>query len=186
MTKSTGVGRGNNRNSWNNTKRGRNHPRWNDGRMLSEHGYVKVRVGTDHPFADTNGYAYEHLVVWSNSGRQLPEHNQVIHHRNENKTDNRIANLVLLTKREHAEEHNKMVSDAVVREIRVRYAAGEDATALSKEFVIPFQRAYRFIRGETRKSAGGPIQNGSLRSNANRNRAAGRLLDEVQHDGYPA
>lgn len=160
------------------------HPRWNSEKIISSHGYVKVRVGINHPLADKNGYAYEHLVVWQQAGRQIPEAGQIIHHRNEDKTDNRLSNLELLTRREHAGEHHKMVSDSVVREIRVRYAAGEDATALAEEFGIPFQRAYRFLRGETRKDAGGPIQAGSLRKNANRNRA-GRLLDGVQHDGYP-
>ncbi len=161
------------------------HYRWNTEKIISSHGYVKVRVSADHPLADPNGYAYEHLVVWLNAGRQPPECGQVLHHRNEDKTDNRLSNLELLTKPEHAAEHNKMVSDSVVREIRVRYDAGEDATALAGEFGIPFQRAYRFIRGETRKRAGGPIQTGSLRGNASRKKAAGRLLDGVLHDGYP-
>jgi hypothetical protein len=38
-------GRGKNPASWGNAKRGSEHPRWNDGRMLNEDGYVKVRVG---------------------------------------------------------------------------------------------------------------------------------------------
>ena len=46
---------------------GPEHHRWNEGRMLSEHGYVKVRVGKDDTLADPNGYAYEHLLVWRNS-----------------------------------------------------------------------------------------------------------------------
>lgn len=167
-------------------KRGADHYRWNSERIVSSHGYVKVRVGIGHLLADPNGYAYEHLVVWSTAGRALPTLEQIIHHRNKDKTDNRLSNLELLTRPEHAMEHHKMVSNSVVREIRVRYAAGEDATALAEEFCIPFQRAYRFIRGETRKGAGGPIQTGTLRGNANRNRAAGRLLDGVQHDGYPS
>ncbi len=74
-----------------------------------------------------------------------------------------------------------MVSDSAVREIRVRYAAGEDGTALAVEFDIPMQRVYRYIHGETRKAAGGPIQTGSLLGE----RAAGRLLDGELHDGYP-
>ena len=164
--------------------KGSAHHRWNDCRMLSEHGYVKVRVGVGHHLADPNGYAYEHLVVWSQAGRTLPSADQVIHHRNEDKTDNRLSNLELLTRREHAAEHNNMVSDSVVREIRVRYAAGENATDLAEEFGIPFQRAYRFIRGETRKGAGGPIQAGSLRKNANKKRT-GRLLDGREWNEYP-
>lgn len=161
--------------------KGESHYRWNNGRMLSSQGYVKVRVGRGHPLADPNGYAYEHLLVWSKAGRQLPEDGQILHHRNEDKSDNRLSNLELLTRREHAAEHNRMISDTAVREIRIRYAAGEDGTALAAEFGIPFQRVYRFIRGETRKGAGGPIQSGVLRGK----RAAGRLLDGVEHNGFP-
>lgn len=56
MTKCTGVGRGNNSASWGNHKSGSDHHRWNTGRILNEDGYVKVRVGADHPLADQNGY----------------------------------------------------------------------------------------------------------------------------------
>jgi hypothetical protein len=143
--------------------KGEEHPRWNDGRMLSEHGYVKVRVGIDNPLADSNGYAYEHLLVWCEAGRVQPDSSELLHHKNEDKTDNRISNLELLTRREHAEEHHRMVPDKVVREIRVRYAAGEDGMSLAKEFDLPWQRVYRFIHGETRLGAGGPIQTGNLR-----------------------
>ncbi|HOJ04138.1 MAG TPA: HNH endonuclease [Bacteroidota bacterium] len=163
---------------------GLDHYRWNAGKMYSSHGYVKVRVGVGHPLADSNGYAYEHHVVWWNSGRQLPGKEEVIHHKNEDKTDNRLSNLELLTRREHCGEHCAMLSDAAVREIRIRYAAGEDGTALAKEYGIPFSRAYRFIKGETRKGAGGPIQSGSLRFNAKRNRA-GRLLDGRECNEFP-
>jgi len=156
-------GRGKNPNSWKNRPKGVDHPRWNSDRIITQHGYVRVRVGVGHPLSDPNGYAYEHLVVWCNAGRQPPESGQVIHHRNEDKTDNAIQNLELLTRQEHAAEHHKMVSNSAVREIRVRYAAGEDGTALAVEFDIPMQRVYRYIHGETRKSAGGPIQAGLLR-----------------------
>lgn len=81
------------------------HYRWNAGRMLSDDGYVKVRVGAEHPLADPNGYAYEHLVVWCASGRARPGEGETLHHRNEDKTDNRIGNLELLTRGEHNSLH---------------------------------------------------------------------------------
>jgi len=105
MTKSTGVGRGNNPRSHNNTKRGSDHHRWNDGRMLNGDGYVKVRVGIEHPLADSNGYAYEHHVVWCAAGRHSPGPDQTLHHRNEDKADNRLGNLEMLTRGDHNAVH---------------------------------------------------------------------------------
>lgn len=147
--------------------------RWNDGRMVSSHGYVKVRVGADHPLADPNGYAYEHHLVWVAAGRAVPVSGSVIHHLNGNKLDNRLENLRVLTRGEHAAEHHRMVPDVVVRAIRERYAGGEDGTAIAECFGLPVSRVYRFIKGESRRSAGGPIFTGSLRGKS----AAGRLLD---------
>lgn len=145
---------------------GSEHYRWNDRRMLSEHGYVKVRVGKEHPLADPNGYAYEHLLVWVSAGRPRPIHDsQLLHHRNEKKTDNRLSNLELLDRVAHAAEHQgeRMLTDEQVRAVRNRFAAGEDGTALAGEFGVPFQRIYRIVKGQTRMGAGGPIQTGSLR-----------------------
>lgn len=58
-----------------NHPRGPAHPRWNNGRMLSDEGYVKVRVGRDHPLADPNGYWHRrqrHAADWQ-SGQILEE-----------------------------------------------------------------------------------------------------------------
>ena len=89
-----------------NHAKGAAHPRWNDDRKLATTGYIKVRVGRGHPLADPNGYAYEHLVVWCAAGNLRPGSGEVIHHRNENKTDNRIENLELVTHSEHMRYHN--------------------------------------------------------------------------------
>jgi len=89
----------------NHARRNRN-GRWNDDeKMISSHGYVLVRVGIDHPLAVGNGYAYEHLLVWSAAGRPLPAINQVLHHRDGNKKNNRLQNLELTTRSDHAINH---------------------------------------------------------------------------------
>lgn len=88
-----------------------NHPRssqshrWNFGPIRSSSGYVKIRVGIGHPFADPKGYAYEHLIVWVSSGRKVPSPNEVIHHRNDDRTDNRIENLELMSRSKHNSHH---------------------------------------------------------------------------------
>jgi len=67
---------------------------------------VKVRVGIEHPLADKNGYAYEHLIVWVSSGNHTPKENETIHHRSGDKTDNRLINLMLTDKGAHSRIHN--------------------------------------------------------------------------------
>lgn len=85
--------------------RGSRHPRWNDGRMITDEGYVKVRVGVGHPLADCYGYAYEHLIVWAASGRRLPRADELLHHENEDKADNRLSNLKRIKRARHSQIH---------------------------------------------------------------------------------
>lgn len=78
---------------------------WSGGVIRSSHGYIKVHVGEEHPLADPNGYAYEHLLVWVSAGRQVPSDGEALHHLNGDKTDNRLTNIVLLTTEEHGRLH---------------------------------------------------------------------------------
>ena len=69
-------------------------------------GYVLVYV-PKHPNAHSDGYAMFHTVVMERKiGRYLSE-NEVVHHINHDKTDNRIENLMLMDKREHLSMHMK-------------------------------------------------------------------------------
>ena len=80
--------------------------RWKPGGSVGSTGHVKIRVGVGHPLADPNGYAYEHIVVWVSAGNPRPKRGEILHHKNEDKTDNRIGNLELLTRAEHNRLHN--------------------------------------------------------------------------------
>jgi hypothetical protein len=105
MTRATGVGRGNNPASHVNRPRASRQHRWKAGSSVASNGYVKVRVGKDHPLADPNGYAYEHVVVWCAAGHPRPPRGFILHHRNEDRTDNRLGNLELLTRAAHNRLH---------------------------------------------------------------------------------
>lgn len=144
--------------------------------MIASNGYVKIRVGRDHPLAHPNGYAYEHLVVWVSAGNEKPPKGWLLHHKNEVKTDNRIDNLEMKEKDRHGVHHAGRLTDAQVRKVREMYDHREaNITMLSDEFGVPFQSIWKLIRGATRLSAGGPIQKGSLRGR--------RLKSPPQHRG---
>lgn len=65
-----------------------------------ENGYRFI-YQPSHPAADAQGYVAEHrLVVERALGRYL-HGNEVVHHLNGNRLDNRLANLAVLTKAEH-------------------------------------------------------------------------------------
>lgn len=97
--------RGDNPASHGNLPRGAGHHRWRAGGSVASTGYVKLRVGRGHPLADPNGYAYEHLVVWCAAGNPRPPRGWIIHHRNGNKTDNRLENLEAMPRGQHSAEH---------------------------------------------------------------------------------
>lgn len=75
-------------------------PRWKGGRKVRKDGYILVQAPENHPYpADTNPsgtkYILEHrLVMEAILGRFL-QPKEVVHHLNENPSDNRPENLAL-------------------------------------------------------------------------------------------
>jgi len=74
---------------------GKNHPMWKAARTRNKDGYIVVTISR-------NKLEYEHrLVMEKYIGRKIKP-NEHIHHVNGIKDDNRIENLVLMDKHEHA------------------------------------------------------------------------------------
>lgn len=77
--------------------KGPSHPSWKGGRH-KRNGYIFINIGP-------NKYKQEHRIVFEKYlGRELgPE--EIVHHINGIKTDNRIENLELMDRAEHARHH---------------------------------------------------------------------------------
>ena len=69
-------------------------------------GYVSIYF-PDHPKSSKDGYIMEHILVMEcYIGRWLKD-DEVVHHKNKIRNDNRIENLQLMTFKEHAGFHMK-------------------------------------------------------------------------------
>lgn len=79
--------------------KGNKNGHWKGGRFTAG-GYIYI-LAKEHPKATKMGYVLEHrLVMEKEIGRYLTD-GEIVHHKNHKKNDNRISNLVLMTKREH-------------------------------------------------------------------------------------
>lgn len=68
-------------------------------------GYVRAFV-KDHPHSNKGFVLYHRLVLEAHLGRYLTS-DEVVHHINEVKTDNRLENLYLCSAEEHVQIHNR-------------------------------------------------------------------------------
>ena len=94
------------------SRRGEQANAWKGGRHPDPHGYIRITIPRDHPFAEmaqsdgTSLRILEHRLVMAEAIGRLLTPAEVVHHRNERKDDNRLENLLLLkSKAEHARLH---------------------------------------------------------------------------------
>jgi len=85
-------------------KSGSNNPNWKGGIIYD--GKRKLIFCPKHPNPDHSGiYCYEYrLIIEKHLGRYLNK-NEIVHHINNDVTDNRIENLQLMTQSEHIKLH---------------------------------------------------------------------------------
>ena len=67
-------------------------------------GYIKVYV-PDHPYSTKDGYVMEHILIMEKQIGRYITRDEVVHHKNHIRDDNRIENLQLMTFKEHSAFH---------------------------------------------------------------------------------
>ncbi|MCX0386683.1 HNH endonuclease [Clostridium perfringens] len=90
---------------WSRVRSGEKSSAWKGGRKLNKKGHVLI-LRKGHPLADKNGYVLEHRFIMCEYLGRILRPDEVVHHKNKIKTDNRIENLEIMTNSEHTRLHN--------------------------------------------------------------------------------
>ena len=67
-------------------------------------GYIQVSI-KKHPLFPGLRFVYEHRLMMAEYLDRKLRRNEAVHHRNGNRTDNRIKNLELMSTKKHAQIH---------------------------------------------------------------------------------
>lgn len=96
--------------------------------------YILVIAPDNYPGKKyRNRYCYEHhLIYWQHYGI-VPNENEIIHHKDGNKHNNDINNLVLITKKEHDSYHNRL---------RKRHWILLKCPTCNKLFILPYRQSH--------------------------------------------
>lgn len=83
---------------------GEKNPNWKGGQATDDQGYIRVLI-RDHPRANGRGYVRRsHLAAEKTLGRYLFP-NEITHHKNEIRDDDRPENIEVMTRGKHTSLH---------------------------------------------------------------------------------
>ncbi len=88
----------------NKNQKEKNNRNWKGGKKKHQ-GYLMV-LCKRHPRANKEGYIYEHILIVEKELNRYILKNEVVHHKNGIKDDNRIENLKLTTVGKHIKEEH--------------------------------------------------------------------------------
>ena len=98
------------RSAWqSHASRGSKNYRYKGGKCRHANGYWLVSM-PHHPRATNQGYMFEHRLVMEKCLKRYLRADEIVHHINFNKADNRIDNLRLLSKGEHMRLHRALAA----------------------------------------------------------------------------
>ena len=83
-------------------------PNWRGGKRLTKYGYILIYSPSHPTVSKNNKYVFEHrLIMEKHLGRYLKSE-EVIHHKNSLRNDNRLENLELMNNGKHSTLHGKL------------------------------------------------------------------------------
>lgn len=86
---------------------------WIIERVVSK-GKYNYAVVPNHPNAIRCGYVLEHRIVMENNLGRILLRTEIVHHKNDNKKDNRIENLEVKNNPEHVKMHMESIGICMV------------------------------------------------------------------------
>ena len=90
--------------SWWKGKTGENHPTWKGGQIVKGKGYIYIRM-PEHPQADPQGYIRRSYLVAEKMLKRSLYPNEIIHHKNGTRDDDRPGNIFITNRERHMDFH---------------------------------------------------------------------------------
>ena len=100
---------------------GPGNPNWKGGRRVDKDGYIWIYHEGSHlhgRMMRASVYVPEQVLIWEQEHNRVLPKDQIIHHINKNRSDNRPENLTAMTPLQHKQLHargNHWVRDAAIR-----------------------------------------------------------------------
>lgn len=88
-------------------------------------------------------YALEHRKVMSRTLRRALRKDEIVHHVNGDKTDNRPENLMVMTQGEHVKIHHQKLTPQVVKAIKGMQARGMRLHEIARDLSLSVSTVHK-------------------------------------------